>query len=221
MNRSIKIGVTGLGLLGLTACGSTNISSLSETPPYGAKALYNYNVKANKEQVEKIPDWYLKMPKSEDSIYAVGTSATPDLQLSVDMAILMAKTTLADRFQSQLRSQTKNLIAKVGSTAVDTSVINELERVTKNLVADTDVSGYSLVENVVQSAGNQFRAYVLLKYNDEEASKVLMNRLKKDRMLMAKIRSNTAFKELDKNVAASKKETKSDQEAVIKSYTNQ
>ena len=207
MNRSIKIGVTGLGLLGLTACGSTNISSLEDTPPYGAKALYAYNVKANKEQVDKIPDWYLKMPKSEDSIYAVGTSATPDLQLSVDMAILMAKT--------------KNFIAKVGSTAVDTSVINELERVTKNLVADTDVSGYSLVENVVQSAGNQFRAYVLLKYNDEEASKVLMNRLKKDRMLMAKIRSNTAFKELDKNVAASKKEKNDEQQAVIKSYTGQ
>jgi len=195
--------------------------SLEDTPPYGAKALYAYNVKANKEQVDKIPDWYLKMPKSEDSIYAVGTSATPDLQLSVDMAILMAKTTLADRFQSQLRSQTKNFIAKVGSTAVDTSVINELERVTKNLVADTDVSGYSLVENVVQSAGNQFRAYVLLKYNDEEASKVLMNRLKKDRMLMAKIRSNTAFKELDKNVAASKKEKNDEQQAVIKSYTGQ
>ncbi len=221
MNRSIKIGAAGLGLLGLTACGSSNISSLSETPPYGAKALYAYNVKANKEQVEKIPDWYLKMPKSEDSVFAVGTSATPDLQLSVDMAILNAKTTLADRFQSQLRSQTKNFIAKVGSTAVDTSVINELERVTKNLVADTDVSGYSIVENVVQSAGNQFRAYVLLKYNDEEASKVLMNRLKKDRMLMAKLRSNSAFKELDRNVAAAKKEKNDETKAIINSYTGQ
>jgi len=163
----------------------------------------------------------LKMPKSEDSVFAVGTSATPDLQLSVDMAILNAKTTLADRFQSQLRSQTKNFIAKVGSTAVDTSVINELERVTKNLVADTDVSGYSIVENVVQSAGNQFRAYVLLKYNDEEASKVLMNRLKKDRMLMAKLRSNSAFKELDRNVEASKKEKNDEQKAIINSYTSQ
>jgi|TARA_R110002124_G_scaffold106066_2_gene257414 hypothetical protein len=221
MNRSIKIGVTGLGLLGLTACGATNISNLEDAPPFGATALYKYNVQANKEQVDKIPDWFLKMPKEEASIFAVGTSATPDLQLSVDMAILMAKTTLADRFQSQLRSQTKNFIAKVGTTAVDTTVINELERVTKNLVADTDVSGYSVVENVVQSAGNQFRAYVLLKYNDEEASKVLMNRLKKDRMLMAKLRSNTAFKELDKNVAAAKKEAKSEQEAVVKSYTLQ
>ena len=62
---------------------------------------------------------------------------------------------------------------------------------------------------------------MLLKYNDEEASKVLMNRLKKDRMLMAKIRSNTAFKELDKNVAASKKEKNDEQQAVIKSYTGQ
>jgi hypothetical protein len=98
-------------------------------------------------------------------------------------------------------------------------VINELERVTKNLIADTDVSGYSLVENVVQSAGNQFRAYVLLKYNDEEASKVLVNRLKKDRMLMAKLRSNSAFKELDENVEKSKKETKDEKQAIINSYT--
>ena len=219
MNKPLIIGVSGLALLGLSACGSTNISSLEETPPYGAKALYAYNVKANKEQVEKIPDWYLKPPEEEDSVYAVGTSATPDLQLSVDMAVLMAKTTLADRFQSQLRSQTKNFIAKVGTTAVDSSVINELERVTKNLIADTDVSGYSLVENVVQSAGNQFRAYVLLKYNDEEASKVLVNRLKKDRMLMAKLRSNSAFKELDENVEKSKKETKDEKQAIINSYT--
>ena len=94
-----------------------------------------------------------------------------------------------------------------------------LHRVTKNLIADTDVSGYSLVENVVQSAGNQFRAYVLLKYNDEEASKVLVNRLKKDRMLMAKLRSNSAFKELDENVEKSKKETKDEKQAIINSYT--
>ena len=38
---------------------------------------------------------------------------------------------------------------------------------------------------------------------------------------MAKLRSNTAFKELDKNVAAAKKEAKSEQEAVVKSYTLQ
>lgn len=38
---------------------------------------------------------------------------------------------------------------------------------------------------------------------------------------MAKIRSNTAFKELDKNVAASKKEKNDEQQAVIKSYTGQ
>ena len=40
MNKPLMIGVSGLALLGLSACGSTNISSLEETPPYGAKALY-------------------------------------------------------------------------------------------------------------------------------------------------------------------------------------
>ncbi len=60
------IGVSGLALLGLSACGSTNISSLEETPTYGSKALYAFNVKTNKGQVEKITDWYLKPPEEED-----------------------------------------------------------------------------------------------------------------------------------------------------------
>ena len=41
-----------------------------------------------------------------------------------------------------------------------------------------------------------------MKYNDEEASKILLNRLKKDRMLLAKLRSSSAYKELDENVAS-------------------
>jgi hypothetical protein len=38
-------------------------------------------------------------------------------------------------------------------------------------------------------------------------------------MLMAKLRSNSAFKELDENVEKSKKETKDEKQAIINSYT--
>ena len=128
---------------------------------------------------------------------------------------------MADRFQSQLRSQTKNFVAKIGSSDVDAAVLNEVERVTKNLVADTDVSGYSMVKSSVNAAGSQYRAFVLLKYNDEEASKILLNRLKKDRMLLAKLRSNAAYQELDKNVEAVNKKNADEKAAVVKSYTSQ
>ena len=47
----------------------------------------------------------------------------------------------------------------------------------------------------------QYRVYVLLEYSDEEAQKILLNRLKRDKMLMSKIKANNAFKELDSDVS--------------------
>ncbi len=98
-------------------------------------------------------------------------------------------------------------------------MLNEVKRVTKNLVADTDVSGYSMEMSSVNSSGNQYRAFVLLKYNDEEASKILLNRLKKDRMLLAKLRSSSAYKELDENVEKAKKVEADEKKAMVDSYT--
>ena len=54
--------------------------------------------------------------------------------------------------------------------------------------------------------GVQYRAYVLLAYNNKEATKVLMNRLKKDRMVYSRLRSTEAWKELEKEVENSKAE---------------
>ena len=87
---------------------------------------------------------------------------------------------------------------------MDASVINEISTATKNIVADVDVAGYKVKESKVVSNGIQYRVYVLLEYSDEEAQKILLNRLKKDKMLMSKIKANEAFKELEKEVDKSK-----------------
>ena len=52
----------------------------------------------------------------------------------------------------------------------------------------------------VYPAGTQYRSFVLLEYSDEEAIKILMNRMRKDRAVYAKLRSNNAFKELERSV---------------------
>jgi hypothetical protein len=54
------------------------------------------------------------IPKEDDAVYAVGTAVTPDLQFSVDIAVLAAKTTLADRVDSRIRSQMKLFKTKLG-----------------------------------------------------------------------------------------------------------
>ena len=180
----------------LGACSSSpdKVTALS-TPPQ----TYEDKVEVVEQQVEIIPEWYLTPPKQDNSIFATGTSAAPDLQLAMDIAVLSAKTTLADRINGRVRSQTKSFISRIG-TDVDAAVLQEVEKATKNIIADVDVAGYRVDKSTVVVNGNQYRAYVMLEYSDSEANKILMNRLRKDRMVLSKIRSTAAYKELDKAV---------------------
>ena len=147
-----------------------------------------------------IPSWYKELPEDDKMIYSSGTAIAPDLQLSVDIATMNAKTVLADRINGKLDSMTKQFIAKTGTSDIDSQVLNELERVSKNVIASVDVAGYKIKDMEVYPAGTQYRSFVLLEYSDEEAIKILMNRMRKDRAVYAKLRSNNAFKELERSV---------------------
>ena len=185
--------------LALGACSSNKVVETMNTIPPNSIAdaeVYQYKTKAVTEQIEVMPDWFKKMPESDTAIYSTGTAATTDLQLSVDLAVLNAKTTLADRINGRVRSQTKSFVAKIGNEET-ASVLSEVEKATKNIIADVDVAGYKVSETEVVSNGPKYRAYVLLEYSDKEANKIIMNRLRKDRMLVSKIKSTKAWQELD------------------------
>ncbi len=195
MNKVVILGAC----LALGACSSNKVVETMNTIPPNSIAdaeVYQYKTKAVTEQIEVMPDWFKKMPDSDTAIYSTGTAATTDLQLSVDLAVLNAKTTLADRINGRVRSQTKSFVAKIGNEET-ASVLSEVEKATKNIIADVDVAGYKVSETEVVSNGPKYRAYVLLEYSDKEANKIIMNRLRKDRMLLSKIKSTKAWQELD------------------------
>ena len=185
--------------IGLGAC-QTNKESITANP----QIVYQTNTVS--KQIEQIPSWYLKIPSADDTIYSSGSARAPDLQLAVDIAIMNAKTTLADRINGKLDSMTKSFVAKIGSDDLDTSVLNEIEKTSKNVIASVDVAGYIIDKSDITQEGTQYRAYVLLAYNSEEATKVLMNRMKRDRMIYSRIRSTEAWKELEEEVNKSKDE---------------
>ena len=185
--------------IGLGAC-QTNKESITANP----QIVYQTNTVS--QQVEQIPEWYLNIPSADDTIYSSGSAKAPDLQLAVDIAIMNAKTTLADRINGKLDSMTKSFIAKIGSNDLDTSVLNEIEKTSKNVIASVDVAGYVVDKSDITQEGTQYRAYVLLAYNSEEATKMMMNRMKRDRMIYSRIRSTEAWKELEEEVNKSKDE---------------
>ena len=183
-----------VGMLALSACNKTM------TKQEMLVKRFEYNQEQVEETTDNIPKWFLELPMKEGFTYAVGTAETPDLQLTVDIAVLNAKTTLADSMNSRVRSQTKNFISKLGSDDVDASVVSEVEKATRNLVLDADVSGWQQKELDVQASGPQYRVYVLLEYSDVRASTFLHDRIKKDEALYTKIKSTKAFEELDEAV---------------------
>ena len=184
--------------IGLGAC--SNKDNIANRP----EVVYKYSTV--NQQIEKIPEWYLQIPSADDTIYSSGSAKAPDLQLAVDIAIMNAKTTLADRINGKLDSMTKSFVAKIGSDDLDSSVLNEIEKTSKNVIASVDVAGYKIDKSDITQEGTQYRAYVLLAYNNEEAQKVMMNRLKRDRMIYSRIRSTEAWKELEREVDKSKEE---------------
>ena len=157
-----------------------------------------------------IPDWFVQQEEKEGSIFSTGTGAAPDIQLSVDIAVLNAKTVLADRLNGKLSSMTKNYMSKVGQSNKDIGVIEELEKTARNIIAEVDVSGYKVSKMEVNPVGTQFRTFVQLEYNEEVAEKILMQKLMKERNKLSKYRSKEAFKELDEKVEQSTEEDNDD-----------
>ena len=199
--KNYGIGAIAL-MVGLGACAKNpDPTKMVNTP------MVKYKTAKVKAAVKQVPSWFEKLPNKDNIIYSVGSSSSPDLQLSVDLATLNAKYTLADRINGKLDGMMKSFMSRLGQdNDVTASTITEVDKVVKNVIASVDVAGYNPTKVKVYPNGTQYRAFVLLEYSDKEARKIIMNRLMKDRMVYSKIKSTNAFKELEKEVTKSKKD---------------
>jgi len=198
MNTKLMTSVSALALV-LGACASQEPKPMAETPEV------IYKTAKVKSAVSVVPSWYNEMPEKKGSIFTVGAAVAPDLQFAVDIATMNAKVVLADRINGKLKSLTKSWMAKIGQTDVDASVMTEIEKVSKNVIANVDVSGYNPTKVDVFPSGMQYRAFVLLEYSDKEAAKIIFNRMRKDRLVYSRLRSTEAWKELEAEVYKSEK----------------
>ena len=199
-------GVSAVALMvGLGACAKNpDPTKIVNTP------MIKYKTEKVEAAVSNVPKWYKKLPKKDNSIFSVGSASSPDLQLSVDMATLNAKYTLADRINGKLDGMMKTFMTRLGTDEdISATTMSEVDKVVKNIIASVDVAGYNPKEIEVFPSGTQFRAFVLLEYSDTEARKIVMNRMMKDKLVYSKIKSTNAFQELKKEVENSKKEDES------------
>jgi hypothetical protein len=193
-------------LLGVTAFAVASVTGCVTPKPGSPAAVYKQEqkkeearVEATKQTVVEIPSWYLNLPQDEHSVYAAGTATSADLQLAMDKSILNAKRTLADSIKGLLSSKMKQFIDESGS-GDDSILTNEASKVTTNLITEANVAGYKQSDAKVLSQGKRYRAYVLLQYPLGKANRVLVDQVKKNRVLEGKLRATKAFKDLEEEI---------------------
>ena len=147
-------------VLTLGACTTTN------NPIYTLKS-------ENGDVVSQVPGWFMadytnmKMCGDETHegmcIFGAGTSVSPDLNLAIEKAKMVAKSEIADMIKGTMNKQSKQFITEVGKTQSKT-VVTEVESAIVNSIENTPVRGYEVFkQDVTLTVDGQYRAYVGLR----------------------------------------------------------
>ena len=154
--------------LTLTNCANTNYKVKQE-------------VKEEGRVLNQVPQWYIdaKVDKgliiNRDAnlyVYGVGQGSSPDLQLAIEKAMMIAKAELADKLHGEMNKRTELYITEIGNEG-NKEVASKIEEVIVNVVKKTKIQGYEMWEKAVYETPNQeYRVYIGLKMGVGEANKL-------------------------------------------------
>ena len=131
--------------------------------------------------LNEVPQWYIdaeidkgliKNRDAEDYIYAVGQGTSPDLQLAVEKAIMIAKASLADQLEGEMNKRSELYITEIGQEG-DKDVASKVESTIVNIIERTAVVGYEEWNKAVfETPVGSYRVYIGLKYGIMDANKL-------------------------------------------------
>ena len=196
--KALKLAiVVSVGLL-LANCSSTTYKIKSES----GKTL------------NKVPSWYMadfserkacntpRFGKEKDKvcIFGLGTSVSPDLNLSIEKAKMIAKAEMADIIKGEMNKQSKQFITELGKTHKK-STVTEVESVLVNVIKNTPVRGYEIwAQEVTLTKNGYYRSWIGLRLPLGEYNKMYNYTI--EQVVDAynlKVEANKAFSKLMEN----------------------
>lgn len=168
--------------------------------------------KAVETNISKSPDWFLQNDNNPDAIYVTATEGAVDMQLSIDMAMLSAKRLLTQNLGELISSRMTEFATQTNS-GDDITLSKEIERLTKTLIAEVQLNGYTRDRITVIPNGREYQTYVRLRYPTEELKKMMAKEVKKNNIMATKVRKTKAFEELEKEIEAAREARANNQSA--------
>ena len=174
----IKIILIALLAITLTNCSKTL------TGKAGKDKVYKVKEEANVEDgriLNKVPQWFVDAQvekglitnrDAENFIYGVGSGVSPDLQMAIDKAILIAKASLADQLQGELNKRANYFVTENGKEG-NKKVVSKIDQTIVNIIKETKVQGYEEWHKAVfETPNGTYRVYIGLKYGVGDANRL-------------------------------------------------
>lgn len=124
--------------------------------------------------VSKTPKWYVQYDHETLFKYVeTGTAVSPDLELAVKKAVLLAKAKLVDRINGEVNNRT-TINKNEAGTNEDLTVSAGSQDVIVNIVKETLARGYEVKKQEIFVTKNKsYRAYVMVELSKKEVEAII------------------------------------------------
>ncbi len=124
--------------------------------------------------INKVPKWYVKYPHTTKKFYQEAASAvSPDLELAVKKATLLAKGKLADRINGEMNNRT-TINKNEAGTNESMTVTAQSQDVIVNVINDTLVTHYEVDKQVIYTTKNKsYRVYVMVRIGKDHVATIV------------------------------------------------
>jgi hypothetical protein len=124
--------------------------------------------------VSKTPKWYVQYDHETLFKYVeTGTAVSPDLELAVKKAVLLAKAKLVDRINGEVNNRT-TINKNEAGTNEDLTVQAGSQDIIVNVIEETLARGYEVKkQEIFMTKNKSYRAYVMVELSKKEVEAII------------------------------------------------
>ena len=136
-----------------------------------------YKIKSDMNKdgaLNKTPKWYVKFDHETMFKYVeTGTAVSPDLELAVKKAVLLAKAKLIDRINGEVNNRT-TINKNEAGTNEDLNVSAGSQDIIVNVIEETLARGYEVKkQEIFMTKNKSYRAYVMVELSKKEVEAII------------------------------------------------
>ena len=124
--------------------------------------------------VNKTPDWYVEYKHETWTKYQeAATAVSPDMELAVKKAILLAKAKLVDRINGEVNNRT-TINKNEAGTNESLTVIAGSQDIVVNIIKDTLARGYEVTkQEIFMTNHKSYRVYIMIELSKKEVEAII------------------------------------------------